>query len=144
MGLGKLLQIPSPLALVWITREYPGVRFERYADDISIIIHCNSHTESLKIMEAIRVRMAEYGLTLHPDKTKIVYCKCKGRRENYPEVTFTFLGYEWKPRKAKDRNGKGNFTAFTPAISTKAKHKIRDKIKYCGESSIRYTWNWKT
>ena len=113
----------------WITREYPGVRFERYADDI--IIHCNSHTESLKIMEAIRARMAEYGLTLHPDKTKIVYCKCKGRKENYPEVTFTFLGYEWKPRKAKDRNGI-SFLAFTPAISTKAKQKIRDKIKLWG------------
>jgi group II intron reverse transcriptase/maturase len=111
----------------WITKEYPGVKFERYADDI--IVHCNSYAESRRILESIEARMAQYGLKLHPEKTKIVYCKCAGRKEAYPGVTFTFLGYDWKPRGCINRATGKKTTTYTPAVSSKAKKKIKDKIR---------------
>src|SRR4051812_5303838 len=42
--------------------------------------------------------MAEVGLRLHPDKTKIVYCKSEKRRADYAHTSFTFLGYTFAPR----------------------------------------------
>lgn len=111
----------------WINQAFPRVKFERYADDI--IIHCNSKIEAQEVLDQVRERMSEYGLTLHPEKTKIIYCKSKGRNLSYPNVTFTFLGYQWKPRSAIERtNGKLRL-AFTPAVSTKAQQKIRNTIR---------------
>lgn len=63
----------------WMHRTYPDVRFERYADDA--IVHCRSEGEARSVLEAIRGRFAECGLELHPEKTRIVYCKMTtGRR----------------------------------------------------------------
>ena len=110
----------------WLNQTFPMVRFERYADDI--IIHCNSKVEAQEVLSAVKERMSQYGLTLHPEKTKIIYCKKEGREGDYPNVTFTFLGYQWKPRAAKGTNGKRHLV-FTPAISTKAQQKIKDTIR---------------
>jgi RNA-directed DNA polymerase len=63
---------------LWMQRKYPGVRFERYADDA--IVHCRSEEEAQSVLEAIRGRLAECGLELHPEKTRIVYCKDGDRR----------------------------------------------------------------
>ena len=52
--------------------------FERYADDA--VIHCVSENQARKVLAALHERMAEVGLELHPDKTKIVYCKDSNRR----------------------------------------------------------------
>ena len=49
------------------------MEFERYADDA--VVHCVTQRQELKLFAALAVRMAEVGLRLHPDKTKIVYCK---------------------------------------------------------------------
>ena len=57
----------------WMTREYPGVRFERYADDV--VVHCVTERQVRTLRAAIGDRMEQVGLRLHPDKTKIVYCK---------------------------------------------------------------------
>jgi hypothetical protein len=43
-------------------------------------------------MESIRTRLAECGLELHPEKTRIVYCKDKMRRKEYEQITFDFFG----------------------------------------------------
>jgi len=58
---------------VWLTREFPGIAFERYADDA--VVHCVSRPQAERVLAALHERMAEVGLQLHPDKTKIVYCK---------------------------------------------------------------------
>ncbi len=47
--------------------------FERYADDV--VVHCNTEAEAKELLEAIRERFKQCKLELHPDKTKIVYCK---------------------------------------------------------------------
>ena len=37
--------------------------------------HCSTEAQAHEVLGAIAHRMAEVGLELHPDKTRIVYCK---------------------------------------------------------------------
>jgi len=119
---------------LWMQRTFPGVRFERYADDA--IVHCRNEWQSRSIMEAIRHRLAECGLELHPGKTRIVYCKDDRRRKKYEQVTFDFLGYTFQPRFAKNRRDE-RFIGFLPAISTKAAKAIRKTIREWRMASTR-------
>ena len=75
---------------MWMAREHPGIRFERYVDDA--VVHCATLQQAEKLKVAIGQRMVEVGLRLHPEKTRIVYCKDSNRRGGYENVTFTFLG----------------------------------------------------
>jgi RNA-directed DNA polymerase len=75
----------------------------RYADDAAV--HCRSERQAHRVREAIEDRMVEVGLKLHPDKTKIVYCKDGNRRGHYEHTAFTFLGYTFRARAARDRKG---------------------------------------
>jgi group II intron reverse transcriptase/maturase len=97
----------------WMTREFPGIGFERFADDV--VVHCVTERQAHKVRQAIGRRFAEIGLQLHPDKTRIVYCKDDRRRLDYDQVTFTFCGYAFRPRKTFVR-GKPR-TGFLPAVA---------------------------
>lgn len=110
----------------WLRRHYPRIQFERYADDI--VVHCSSEEEAKQVLEAIRERLSECGLELHPVKTKIVYCKDDNRPGKYEHVRFDFLGYTFQPRHAKDRWGR-LFVSFLPAISEKSAKAIREEIR---------------
>ena len=118
----------------WMTRTFPSVQFERYADDA--IVHCETEEEAKEVLEAIRSRLAECGLELHPTKTRIVYCKDDDRRGGYGGVKFDFLGYTFQPRRAKNRWGK-YFVSFLPAMSTKAATAIRSTIREWRLASTR-------
>jgi RNA-directed DNA polymerase len=100
---------------LWMDREFPGVQFERFADDV--VVHCESESQARQVREAIGCRMVEIGLELHPDKTRIVYCKDSRRRREYDVVTFTFCGYAFRPRKAHNPKWNQYFTGFLPAVS---------------------------
>jgi RNA-directed DNA polymerase len=119
---------------LWMQRKYPGIRFERYADDA--IVHCRSEEEARSVLEAIRGRLAECGLELHPEKTRVVYCKDNDRRGKHEHVKFDFLGYTFQPRRAKNRWGR-YFISFLPAISTKAAKAIRQTIRAWRMASTR-------
>jgi RNA-directed DNA polymerase len=99
----------------WMAREFPGVGFERFADDA--VAHCVTERQARQVREAIGRRLAEVGLELHPDKTRIVYCRDDRRRLDYDQVTFTFCGYAFRPRKAYDRLRKKSYTGFLPAVA---------------------------
>ena len=86
---------------VWLKRGFAGVPFERYADDI--ICHCRSEREALALRQVLERRFTECGLVLHPEKTKVVYCKDTNRRGEHPILQFDFLGYTFRPRLAKWR-----------------------------------------
>lgn len=118
----------------WMTRTFPHVQFERYADDA--IVHCRSERQARMVLDAIRDRMRECGLELHSTKTRIVYCKDSDRRGEYEHVSFDFLGYTFQPRRAKNRHGK-YFVSFLPAISTKAAKAIRATIRNWRLASTR-------
>ena len=100
----------------WMVREFPGCPWERYADDG--VVHCKSRAQAELVLGRIAARMNEVGLRLHPDKTRIVYCKDGQRRAEHEHVSFTFLGYAFRARGARSKGR--NFTGFLPAISPEA------------------------
>ncbi|MCX5323848.1 reverse transcriptase domain-containing protein [Streptomyces sp. NBC_00120] len=106
---------------MWMDREFPAVQFERYADDA--VIHCVTERQAREVLDALQKRMVETGLELHPDKTRIVYCKDDKRRGSYEHEAFTFLGYTFRARKGRDRRGV-QFLSFTPAVSKEALKKM--------------------
>jgi len=112
---------------VWMKRNHPQAPWARYADDA--VVHCRSLEEADELLQQLHVRFRECGLELHPDKTCIVYCKDDDRRGEYPETTFDFLGYTFRPRRSKNRYGKF-FINFTPAVCTKACKPMRQTIRH--------------
>jgi RNA-directed DNA polymerase len=101
----------------WMARRYPDCPWERYADDA--VVHCVSKEQAEHVLAAIAERMEEVGLRLHPDKTRIVYCRDGRRRGEHEHTSFTFLGFTFRGRMALGRNGE-YFTGFLPAMSTEA------------------------
>src|SRR3954452_14853545 len=101
----------------WMARVYPDLRFERYADDA--LVHCRSEAEARSVLEAIRGRLADCGLQLHPTKTRNGYSKEHDRPGQQEHIAFDCLGYTSQPRRAKNRWGRC-FVSSLPAISTKA------------------------
>ena len=110
----------------WLAANYPQVPFERYADDA--IVHCRTERQAQKMRKAIAKRLSDCGLELHPEKTRIVYCKDDLRKGRHTDEKFDFLGYEFRPRESINRKGKV-FTNFSPAVSTKAAKSMRVVIR---------------
>jgi group II intron reverse transcriptase/maturase len=111
---------------MWMQRNYPAIPFERYADDI--ICHCRSEEEARALWEALEARFTACGLVLHPQKTKLVYCKDTNRHGDFPVQSFDFLGYTFRPRMAIWR-GCQYAVSFLPAASPKALKTIRQTIR---------------
>jgi RNA-directed DNA polymerase len=111
---------------MWMVKNHPGKPFARYADDA--VAHCHTEQDAKMLLESLKKRMAECKLELHPEKTRIVYCQDVDRPGDYPDTSFDFLGYTFRPRMSKNKHGKF-FTNFTPAVSNKAKKHIRQTIR---------------
>jgi len=110
----------------WLEQTDRTVNFTRYADDV--IVHCKSQQQAEQILKQINQRMNNIGLELHPEKTRIVYCKDYRRKGNYPVVKFDYLGYSFQPRTTKSRKNKGLFLGFDCAISISSRKRIADKL----------------
>jgi group II intron reverse transcriptase/maturase len=88
---------------LWLAREFPGCPFERYADDA--VIHCRTRPQAEAVLGKLRKRMEQVGVSLHPEKTRIVYCKDGKRRGSHEHTEFTFLGFTFRARALRARNG---------------------------------------
>lgn len=112
----------------WMAKCFPASPFERYADDI--IVHCNSQVEAERLLVSIRERLSVFALALHPEKTKLVYCKNYLRKEKQAQNGFTFLSYSFQPRSKPNTFGRPDrFMVFGAAICGTAKAFIREKIR---------------
>lgn len=112
---------------LWLARNYPDVRFVRYADDV--VVHCNTKQQAEVVLEAIRERLGEVKLQIKEAKTRIAYCKDYKRRQAHENVRFEFLGFSYQPRmRISKRDGKP-FMAFTAEISPSNQKKIRQVIR---------------
>jgi len=111
---------------MWMQRQFPACPFERYADDA--IIHCDSENQARQVLDMLQQRFAECNLELHPQKTKIVYCKDANRQGTYLEQSFDFLGHTFRPRGAMSRSGK-MFLSFIPAVSAKATKAMQSALR---------------
>ena len=114
---------------LWLARVFPAVTFERYVDDA--VIHCVSQAQAEHVLAALVERMREVGLELHPDKTRIVYCKDGKRRDSYEHTAFTFLGFTFRSRGVRLKTGK-KFLSFNPAISKDALKNLSARVRSWG------------
>jgi group II intron reverse transcriptase/maturase len=105
----------------WMAKCHPSVPFERYADDA--VYHCKSEAEARFVRRELEERLRQCGLQAHPEKTRIVYCKDSNREGEYEYMNFDFLGYQFRPRKAKNPRGQ-IFTSFSPGCSPKAQKRM--------------------
>lgn len=110
----------------WMQRHHRNVPFERYADDV--VCHCRSKQEAERLLEALRKRLANCRLELHPDKTRVVYCKDNKRRGEHPMTRFDFLGFSFHARTVQDKQG-NLFTGFGPGVSRKALKRMNQAIR---------------
>lgn len=110
----------------WMARKFPAIAFERYVDDA--VVHCVSERQARMMVEAIQERFAEVGLQLHPTKTQVVYCKDANRTGSYPNRSFTFLGFTFRARGARRKDGKV-FTSFLPAVSKEALKRMSAEVR---------------
>ena len=112
---------------VWITQTQIQISFERYADDI--IVHCHTKKNAEELLMLIKERMTQCKLELHPDKTKIVYCKDFRRKETSENVQFNFLGFSFQPRPTRNQQTGKIENLFDLAISRESQKKIVEEIK---------------
>jgi RNA-directed DNA polymerase len=111
---------------LWLVREFSDIPFERYADDE--ILHCKTAAQARTLRGAIIERLAEVGLELNLDKTRVVYCKDSNRPGSYEHEAFDFLGYTFRPRLAQNKAGV-KFVSFLPAVADDAAKEMRRTIK---------------
>jgi group II intron reverse transcriptase/maturase len=119
----------------WMQTNHQHIPWSRYADDG--LLHCKTEQEAKNMLELLTKRFSECGLKLHPEKTKIIYCKDSNRTKSYPHTSFDFLGYTFRSRQAKKKNSNQLFTSFIPAVSNTAKKSMREKIK-------QYKWHLRS
>jgi RNA-directed DNA polymerase len=110
----------------WLTRNHPGNPWVRYADDG--VIHCRTKLEAEKLLLALSQRMRECGLEIHPEKSKIVYCKSDRFQGEHVNESFDFLGYTFRSRSVRNKEG-AFFNTFTPAVSKSSAKAFREKIR---------------
>ncbi|MCG8340980.1 MAG: group II intron reverse transcriptase/maturase [Cytophagales bacterium] len=110
----------------WMKRQFPTVKFERFADDV--LVPCSWLVQAEHLLESLKARLKDSGLELNEEKTKIVYCKDSDRRGTYAPESFDILGYTFRPRLSKNRWGK-TFLNFTPAISNQAERRIGQEVR---------------
>lgn len=110
----------------WMERNYPQTPFCRYADDG--VVHCRTEAEALKMKGVLEARFRECHLELHSEKTRVIYCKDEDRRKDHSQTSFDFLGFTFRPRRAKNRWGK-HFINFSPAVSNEAGRAMRQEAR---------------
>jgi len=115
----------------WVEHHWEGIQFERYADDI--VCHCRTEQEAIRLRTILNGRFTKCGLTLHPAKTKIIYCESWINQAEHEQNSFDFLGFTFRPRFIKTRKGPFR-VCFLPSISQKASKRIRAAIN---------EWPWR-
>ena len=110
----------------WMLHHYPGIRFERYADDI--IIHCRREQIAQSILNKLYKRFTECGLTIHPTKTQIICVKRDPTKRSVNDVhTFEMGGFDFTPQWVKVE-GEWKLLIL-PSPSKASKKRIMDKIR---------------
>ncbi len=105
---------------------HPEVPFERYADDV--IVHCRTQAQAEVMQRSIEARLARCRLRVHPQKTRIAYCKDSNRLESHSIESFDFLVFTFRQRW--ERNPRGVYlVSFSPAVSRRAAMALRQELR---------------
>lgn len=111
----------------WMQRTFPDNPWVRYADDGCV--HAKTKEEAEEIRIELTKRLSEIGLEIHPNKTRIIYCRDSNRKGTDMPDSFVFLGFEFKTREARSKTG-NLFLSFLPALSKEKLREMRRHIKY--------------
>lgn len=84
-----------------------GIEMVRYADDFVIL--CKTAEDAARALELVKQWVAGNGLTLHPEKTRIV----DSRTQSFDFLGYTFQGQEHWPRKKALQKMRGTIRAKT-------------------------------
>jgi len=111
-------------------------RLIRYADDFLIGFERREDAEA--VMCDLRARMAQYGLTLHPDKTRIVPFKRPGpmQKSGKGPATFDFLGFTAYWRRSRKGSWMPAFKTRTSRLR-RAVQAVRDFCRRHRHESIK-------
>ncbi len=112
----------------WMVTRNPGNPWARYADDG--VVHCQTKAEAEALLNRLKDRLSTCKLEVHPEKTRIVYCRSYKNKERHENESFDFLGYTFRCREARNDSGKF-FSAFSPAVSQSAIQSFKEKMKDC-------------
>ena len=110
----------------WLSTTHKHIPFCRYADDG--ILHCRSKSQAVYLRKQLAIRLDRCGLELHPDKTRIVYCKDANRTKQHEVIAFDFLGFTFRPRRSINRHGVV-FLCFSPSASRESLKAMRQKVR---------------
>jgi RNA-directed DNA polymerase len=110
----------------WLAVHFPRIEMVRYADDM--IVHCSTEEQAKNLLVKISTRLYQCGLKVHPEKTKIVYCKKDGRHMTGKSVQFDFLGFSFLPIMTKLKRG-GSFLQYDCKMSRKSKKRILQDLR---------------
>ena len=98
----------------------------RFADDV--VLGCENEEDGRRLMEALPKRFEKYGLTIHPEKSKLISFKRPGRTAvESGNGTFDFLGFThyW----GKSRNG--NWVIKRQTMRKRQARAMRNLYSYC-------------
>jgi RNA-directed DNA polymerase len=110
----------------WMQFNNPKNPWARYADDG--VVHCRTKGEAVHVLGRLAERLEECKLKLHSEKTAIIYCKDVNRKGKHKKTSFDFLGYTFRTRLVRKKNGQ-YFASFSPAVSKKACKHFRERIR---------------
>jgi group II intron reverse transcriptase/maturase len=99
----------------------------RYADDF--VICFSRQDDANRVMDVLPKRMAAYGLTLHPDKTRLIcfHRPPKHRTGGKGPGTYDFLGFTFYWRRARD----GRWVNGCKTRASRLRRAIRRVGEYC-------------
>ncbi|WP_425800725.1 group II intron reverse transcriptase/maturase [Desulfitobacterium sp. Sab5] len=103
----------------------------RFADDL--IVGFKDEEDARRVLEVLPKRYAKFGLTVHPEKTRLVAFKRPRKEDLKPSEktgTFDFLGFThyW------GRNKKGNWVVKRKTASKRLSGKIQAITKWCKDN----------
>jgi group II intron reverse transcriptase/maturase len=103
----------------------------RYVDDAVL---CFQHREDAeKVLERLTERFAKYGLTLHPEKTRLIdfgrNALAKAERMGMKPETFDFLGFTHQCARSR----RGKFTVHVKTMKKRLRRAFKAIVDWCKE-----------
>jgi group II intron reverse transcriptase/maturase len=103
----------------------------RYADDA--VIGCEKKEDTDRIMKVLALRFAKYGLTIHPEKTKLVDFRKPAGDSRKGNGSFTFLGFRHYWTKSR----KGRWMVGRKTESKRLSRALKAVRQWCRENRHR-------
>src|SRR5436190_6896560 len=104
----------------------------RFADDAVLCFQYKEDAE--KVMEVLPKRFAKYGLTIHPEKTRLLefgrYAEENAKRRGKKPATFDFLGHT----HVCARSRKGKFTVHVRTMKKRLRRGLKAIAEWCQEN----------